>query len=257
MLAADGDAAAPALAPHGLVTLASLVEAEAQNMARRMAGELQQQGMKAEDMKLGPELFRASAEERVKLGLALGEVVRTHALEAKPEQVKALSKTYQNAPKEILLDTDTRSEHIEQLFFEVAHTRKNDALLQLLGQLQPEQALVFCNTKIDCQNVEQHLIKAGFDACALHGDMEQRDRDEALGHDRHARLDLVVADLVEATHDAEHPVGHVALAHGAEPAKPLPFEFINAGNKLLKSQILCNQVINLDLIRYYQIWIDS
>lgn len=68
----------------------SLVEGEAQNMAQRMAAELQQQGMKAEDMKLGPELFRASAEERVKLGLALGEVVRLHALEAKPEQVKAL-----------------------------------------------------------------------------------------------------------------------------------------------------------------------
>jgi trigger factor len=68
----------------------SLVEAEAQNMARRMAAELQQQGMKPEDMKLGPELFRASAEDRVALGLALGEVVRAHALEAKPEQVKAL-----------------------------------------------------------------------------------------------------------------------------------------------------------------------
>jgi trigger factor len=68
----------------------SLVEAEAQNMARRMAAELQEKGMKPEDMKLGPELFRASAEDRVALGLALGEVVRLHALEAKPEQVKAL-----------------------------------------------------------------------------------------------------------------------------------------------------------------------
>jgi len=69
----------------------SLVEAEAQNMARRMAAELQQQqGLKPEDTKLTPELFRASAEDRVALGLALGEVVRLHALEAKPEQVKAL-----------------------------------------------------------------------------------------------------------------------------------------------------------------------
>jgi trigger factor len=68
----------------------SLVEAEAQNMARRMAAELQEKGMKAQDVKLGPELFRASAEDRVALGLALGEVVRLHGLQAKPEQVKAL-----------------------------------------------------------------------------------------------------------------------------------------------------------------------
>jgi trigger factor len=46
--------------------------------------------MKTEDMKLGPELFRASAEDRVALGLALAEVVRLHGLQAKPEQVKAL-----------------------------------------------------------------------------------------------------------------------------------------------------------------------
>lgn len=68
----------------------ALVEAEAQNMAQRMAEELKQQGMKSEDMKLGPELFRATAEDRVALGLALGEVVRQHDLAAKPEQVKAL-----------------------------------------------------------------------------------------------------------------------------------------------------------------------
>jgi trigger factor len=68
----------------------SLVEAEAQNMAAKMAADLQQQGMKAEDMKLGPDLFRASAEDRVALGLALGEVVRVNGLAAKPEQVKAL-----------------------------------------------------------------------------------------------------------------------------------------------------------------------
>jgi trigger factor len=69
----------------------SLVEAEAQNMARRMAAELQQQqGLKPEDMKIGPEMFRAGAEERVALGLAMGEVVRVHGLQARPEQVKAL-----------------------------------------------------------------------------------------------------------------------------------------------------------------------
>jgi len=115
-----------------------------------------------------------------------------------PEAVKALSKSYQQQPKEILLDTDTRSDQIEQLFFEVSIARKNDALLQLLGQLQPAQALVFCNTKIDCQNVEQHLAKAGFDVCALHGDMEQRDRDEAMVRFQNGSVRVMVATDVAA-----------------------------------------------------------
>ena len=68
----------------------SLVEQEAQNMAQRMAVQWKQQGMKTEDMKLTPDMFRATAEDRVALGLVLSEVVRVQGLQAKPEQVKAL-----------------------------------------------------------------------------------------------------------------------------------------------------------------------
>ncbi len=73
-----------------LVLPRSLVELEAQNMAGRMAEELRRQGMKPEDVKLSPDMFRAGAEERVALGLVLAEVVRAHGLTAKPEQVKAI-----------------------------------------------------------------------------------------------------------------------------------------------------------------------
>jgi len=68
----------------------SLIELETQNMAQRMAADLQQQGMKPEDIRLTPEMFRANAEARVALGLVLAEVVRTQGLQAKSEQVKAL-----------------------------------------------------------------------------------------------------------------------------------------------------------------------
>lgn len=70
----------------------SLVELESQNMAGRMAEEMRRQGMKAEDIKLAPEMFRDNAAERVALGLVLAEVVRAHGLTAKPDQVKALVK---------------------------------------------------------------------------------------------------------------------------------------------------------------------
>jgi trigger factor len=68
----------------------SLIEIEADGMMRKMADDLMRQGMKAEDVKLSPDLFRAGAEERVALGLAVGELVRSQGLAAKPDQVKSL-----------------------------------------------------------------------------------------------------------------------------------------------------------------------
>ena len=80
-----------ALRQHALfVVPKSLVEIETQNMMQRMATEMREQGMKAEDINLSPDAFRAAAENRVALGLILSEVVRTEGLGAKPEQVKAL-----------------------------------------------------------------------------------------------------------------------------------------------------------------------
>ncbi len=55
-----------------------------------MAANLQQQGMKAEDIKLYAGDVRPQAEERVALGLILAEIVREKNLEARPEQVRAL-----------------------------------------------------------------------------------------------------------------------------------------------------------------------
>jgi len=68
----------------------ALLDAEAQQMMERMARDLQQQGMKAEDIRLTPDLFATQAENRVKLGLVVSELVRIHNLAAKPDQVRAL-----------------------------------------------------------------------------------------------------------------------------------------------------------------------
>ncbi len=68
----------------------ALVDQEAQGLMQRMASNLREQGMKAEDIRLTPELFAAPAQERVALGLIVGELVRRESLAARPEQVRAL-----------------------------------------------------------------------------------------------------------------------------------------------------------------------
>jgi trigger factor len=68
----------------------ALLEAETAQLMARMAQDLQQQGMKPEDMKLTPEMFKPQAEQRVALGLVVGELVRSQHLAARPEQVRSL-----------------------------------------------------------------------------------------------------------------------------------------------------------------------
>ena len=80
-----------ALREHAQLTLPkSLVDLEAVQLMRRAAASLEQKGMKPEDIKLTPDLFRPQAEERVTLGLVLSELVHREKLHAKPEQVKAM-----------------------------------------------------------------------------------------------------------------------------------------------------------------------
>src|SRR2546429_9828680 len=57
---------------------------------QRMAQNLREQGVKAEDIKLDIDMFRSQAEHRVALGLIVGELVRKEGLQARPEQVKAM-----------------------------------------------------------------------------------------------------------------------------------------------------------------------
>lgn len=68
----------------------ALVEEEARALMQRMAGNLREQGVKAEDIRLTPDIFMQQAQERVALGLVVAELVRTESLQAKPDQVKAL-----------------------------------------------------------------------------------------------------------------------------------------------------------------------
>jgi trigger factor len=68
----------------------ALIDVETQGLMQRMAENLRRQGAKAEDIKLNPDLFRPQAEDRVTLGLIVGELVRKEGLQAKPEQVRAL-----------------------------------------------------------------------------------------------------------------------------------------------------------------------
>lgn len=91
VLARNKQAAMDALAAAAELDLPkSIVQAEMDRLVEGARADLKQRGVKDADKAPIPEdLFRPQAERRVRLGLVVGELVRTHELQAKPEQIKA------------------------------------------------------------------------------------------------------------------------------------------------------------------------
>lgn len=92
---------------------------------------------------------------------------------------------------------DTSS--IKQHFYKVEGSEaRDDALEALLLKYQPESSVVFCNTKREVQHVADELHHRGFSVIELHGDMEQRERDQALVQFANKSISILVATDVAA-----------------------------------------------------------
>ncbi|AST80063.1 TPA: ATP-dependent RNA helicase DbpA [Citrobacter farmeri] len=115
-----------------------------------------------------------------------------------PEAIAAISGRVQRNPLSIEIDSVDALPAIEQQFFETSAHGKIPLLQTLLSQHQPASCVVFCNTKKDCQAVCDALNEAGQSALALHGDLEQRDRDQTLVRFANGSVCVLVATDVAA-----------------------------------------------------------
>ncbi|MGZ8946700.1 MAG: ATP-dependent RNA helicase DbpA [Methylococcaceae bacterium] len=97
-----------------------------------------------------------------------------------PDAIKKMSAGIQKNPLEVKVEITHRDNPIEQLFFEISKPQRAQNLIALLAHYRPESAVIFCNTKIQCQEVADELEKQGLHALVLNGDLEQKDRDRVL-----------------------------------------------------------------------------
>jgi len=97
-----------------------------------------------------------------------------------PKSIAALSANLLRDPVHISVDEQHNPQQIEQIFFEIARDARQQALIRLLEHYHPASCVVFCNTRQQCQELSQSLRQDGFDALALHGDLEQKERDQVL-----------------------------------------------------------------------------
>jgi ATP-independent RNA helicase DbpA len=115
-----------------------------------------------------------------------------------PESIKRMSRTIQRRPSSVTVDSEHKPDVIAQLFYEVKRHERNNTLLALFEHHQPANALVFCHTKKQCDEVAGFLRAQRIDALALHGDLDQRMRDQVLVRFANNSCPVLVATDVAA-----------------------------------------------------------
>ncbi|MCA1715221.1 MAG: ATP-dependent RNA helicase DbpA, partial [Gammaproteobacteria bacterium] len=115
-----------------------------------------------------------------------------------PDAIRTIGRNTMRDPLEVTVNGLADQAVIEQLFFEIEPAQKPAALAGLLLEHAPESAVVFCNMRRDTEDVVSSLAHLGFSALALHGDMEQRDRDEVLVRFANRSCNVLVASDVAA-----------------------------------------------------------
>jgi len=117
-----------------------------------------------------------------------------------PQQIESISERIMKNPVLVQVDTVHKSNIIQQHFYQVEddEEQRKTALRLLLNYHNPESAVVFCNTKRDTQDIADYLGEHGFSALALHGDLEQRERDQSLVRFANNSASVLVATDVAA-----------------------------------------------------------
>ncbi len=116
-----------------------------------------------------------------------------------PASIRELSAKHQRDPVWIAIeDASTARPDIEQRVLHVTAPHKLSALRSALQRHPHESALVFANQKATVANLEQSLLAAGLSVAALHGDLQQFDRDRVLAKFRNGSTRVLVATDVAA-----------------------------------------------------------
>jgi ATP-dependent RNA helicase DeaD len=116
-----------------------------------------------------------------------------------PREVRAIANAYMSSPAEILIGgQNATNANIEHQYIVVDERHRYDALKRIVDYNLDIFGVVFCRTKLDTQRIADHLMRDGYNADALHGDLTQQQRDKVMGAFRNKTLQLLVATDVAA-----------------------------------------------------------
>lgn len=116
-----------------------------------------------------------------------------------PPEVRAIANNYMSEPFELTVGKkNAGAENIEHVYYLVQQRDRYMALKRIVDYNPDIFGIVFCRTKIESQEIAEKLIKDGYNADALHGDLSQQQRDKVMGLFRDRSLQMLIATDVAA-----------------------------------------------------------
>ncbi|CAH9067270.1 ATP-dependent RNA helicase DbpA [Pseudoalteromonas holothuriae] len=136
------------------------------------------------------------------------------------KRIEAIAERVMHDPQMVKVEEQEVNTSIKQLFFKLDNNKlRFNTLRLLLLQHKPQSCVVFCNTKVETQKVCDDLQDAGFNTVTLHGDLEQREREQTLVRFANKSASILVATDVAARGldiDDMDMVINYHLAHDAQ-----------------------------------------
>ena len=127
-----------------------------------------------------------------------------------PAPIKKLAQNVLNEPEFITItQAEVTNTKIEQSFYVVEEYERDDALIRLFDYKNPAKAIVFCKMKRDVDRLSTYLVSQGYSAKGLHGDMEQKQREEVIKSFKSDTLEVLIATDVAARGLDVKGVSHV------------------------------------------------
>ena len=115
-----------------------------------------------------------------------------------PREIEAIATRIMKQPVRVEVASLHQDSSIRQHFHLVQEDQREAALCALLYHYRPVSAVVFCNTKQEVRELESSLQREGISAVALHGDLDQRQRDQTLVRFSNQSASVLVATDVAA-----------------------------------------------------------
>ncbi len=118
-------------------------------------------------------------DEIVKIGSNMPRGKQTLLFSATfPENIEKLAKALLNQPLTIKVDTVIEENKIDEILYETSDKFKT--LTALIQSYKPDSLLIFCNTKAEVISLTDTLAGRGHSVIDIHGDLDQRDRNESV-----------------------------------------------------------------------------
>lgn len=116
-----------------------------------------------------------------------------------PPEIMKLAESFMSDPQIIRTQKqDASALSTDQIYYEVRESDKLEALTRIIDRESDFYGVVFCRTKLQCDEIGQKLHDRGYDAAALHGDLSQREREMILRRMKEHQLSILVATDVAA-----------------------------------------------------------